>query len=214
MFETVKLEEGTSAEEVGEAVINRLEKEVPIKMMMQAQTDGAPVMIGLISGALEYIRKKVPTLPSWGGCPDHDLSNLLKHGVKALMPNLTKIYAALFGCLNKHSMHKKRDFERMEEWAGPEIKKVPKFLDVRFRVLVRCARWMESQDRALYEYFTELKEKVLKGKYEASETEMIVIENYLGHYLEVRLSNRFLIDVSKPVIEVLDYFESSTVSSV
>ena len=70
---------------------------------------------------------------------------------------------------------------------------------------------MESQDRALYEYFTELKEKVLKGKYEASETEMIVIENYLGHYLEVRLSNRFLIDVSKPVIEVLDYFESSTV---
>ena len=48
------------------------------------------------------------------------------------MPNVTKIYAALFGYLNKHSMHKKRDFERMKEWVGLKIKKVPKFPDVRF----------------------------------------------------------------------------------
>ena len=54
------------------------------------------------------------------------------------------------------------------------------------RVIVRCCAWMESQDRALYQYFSEM--KVMAGSIVASETEMLVIENYLGNYLEVRLS--------------------------
>ena len=39
----------------------------------------------------------------------------------------------MHGGLSKHSMHKKRDFEAIEEWVGSEIRKVPKFIDVRFR---------------------------------------------------------------------------------
>ena len=64
------------------------------------------------------------------GCSDHDLANLLKHGVKVLCPELTDIFSALYGCLSKHSMHKKRVFEDLEEIVGLEIKKVPKFIDV------------------------------------------------------------------------------------
>ena len=45
----------------------------------------------------------------------------------------------------------------------------------------------------------------------ASETEMIVLEEYLGSYLEVRLSNSFLVKVCKPVIQRIDFFESNSV---
>ena len=44
----------------------------------------------------------------------------------------------------------------------------------------------------------------------ASETEMIVLEEYLGSYLEVRLSNSFLVEVCKPVIQMIDFFKSNS----
>ena len=40
---------------------------------------------------------------------------------------------------------------------------------------------------------------------------MIVLEEYLGSYLEVRLSNSFLVEVCKPVIQMIDFFESNSV---
>ena len=66
------------------------------------------------------------------GCKDHDLANLLKATVKELSPGLTSIFAAFHGCLSKHSMHKKRVFEELEEMIGLDVKKVPKFIDVPF----------------------------------------------------------------------------------
>ena len=98
--------------------------------------------------------------PPLSGCVAHDCSNILKSGVKALNPSLVKLFPALFGSLSKHSMHKKREFEDIEDWVGLEFKKVPKFLDVRFRVIERCSTWMESQDRALYPYFSDMRTKV------------------------------------------------------
>ena len=105
-----------------------------------------------------FFQLKIIHLPS--GCVAHDCSNILKSGVKALHPSLVKLFPALFGSLSKHSMHKKREFEDIEEWVGLEIKKVPKFLDVRFRVIERCSTWMEGQDRALYRYFSDMRTKV------------------------------------------------------
>ena len=99
-------------------------------------------------------------------------------------------------------MHKKRQFENIEEWVGEEIRSVPKFLDVRFRVIERCCNWFETQDRALYTYFGDMKDKVVAGNYEASETEMTVLEKYIGNYLEVRLTNCFILEVAKPVIRM------------
>ena len=136
---------------------------------------------------------------------------MLKHGVKVLCPELTDIFSALYGCLSKHSMHKKRVFEGLEEIVGLEIKKVPKFIDVRFRVIQRCCLWLESQDRAVYQYFSEMKEKIMAGKYEASKTEMIVVEKYKGNYLEVKLASLFIIDVSKPVMDLISFFESNKI---
>ena len=212
MFTTVALTHGTTGEEIAEHVLNALELEgINPEMMTAVSTDGCAAMIGHLKGAQKILRDKIRTLPSWGGCADHDLANVLKSAVPILCPKLTNIFSALHGCLSKHSMHKKREFERLEEWVGLEIKSVPQFLSVRFRVIERCAKWMESQDRALYKYFNEMKQKVLDDEYEASETEMIVLENYLSNYIEVRLSNCFILDVCQPVMELISFFESQKI---
>ena len=99
----------------------------------------------------------------------------------------------------------------MSEWIGLEIRKVPKFLSVRFRVIEACCEWLELQDKGVYKYFKEMKLSVLDDKYEASETEMIVLEKYLGNYLEVKLSTAFILDVCKPVMDLISFFESEKI---
>ena len=209
---TVALQNGTTGQELADEVIFQLEnRSIDLLKMMSVSTDGCSGMIGTLKGAQKYLRDKIPTLPNWGGCADHDLANLLKSSVAKLCPDLPAIFSALHGCLNKHSMHKKRNFERMAEWVGVEIRKVPKFLSVRFRVIEACCEWLESQDRGVFKYFKEMKKAVLNKSYEASETEMIVLEKYLGNYLDVKLSTAFILDVCKPVMELISFFESEKI---
>ena len=56
-----------------------------------------------------------------------------------------------------------------------------------------------------------MKKDVMDGKYEASETEMIVLEKYLGNYIEIKLSVSFILDVCKPVMDLISFFESEKV---
>ena len=51
----------------------------------------------------------------------------------------------------------------------------------------------------------------MSASYEASETEMIVLEKYLGNYLEIKLSISFILDVCKPVMDLISFFESEKV---
>jgi hypothetical protein len=82
---------------------------------------------------------------------------------------------------------------------------------VRFRVIQACCKWLDLQDRGVYLYFKDTKEDDLSTKYEASDTEMIVLEKYIGKYLEVKLSTEFLLDVYEPVMELISFFESEKV---
>lgn len=208
-FTILAITEGSTGKEMAQLVLAKLEENyIPTINMMSIKTDGCSAMIGKVKGAQKFLRDEVPTVPDWGGCVDHDLPNILKAALKVLCTVLTTIYPAMFGCLAKHSMHKKREFESLEEWVGGDIKKVPKWLDVRFRVIKRLAEWCESQDRALYLYFSDMKGRVEEGKYEASETEMIVLENYLENYLEVRLSQCFVLCAGEVFIELINFFES------
>ena len=155
--------------------------------------------------------------------------------VKALNPALVKLFPALFGCLSKHSMHKKQEFEGIEKWVGLKIKKVPQFLDVRFRAMQRCSTWMETHRSGSVPVFQRHKEQgvlninnyidflfrvvsyqlysvqMQAGEYVASKTEMIVLEEYMGSYLEVWLTNSFLVEVCKLVIQMIEFFESNSV---
>ena len=206
------MQEGTTGREVADTVVQTLEKlGVDHLKTMSEATDGCNAMLGVAKGAVTLLRTKIETLTDFGCCSAHDLSNILKGGVNSLCPYLTSMFSAIHSSINSLSMHKKRDFERMEEWLGLEIKKVPKFIDVRFRVIMRLCEWIESQNRALYVYFSELKEAVLKGSKEASEAEMVVMELFLGNYLEVSLNIAFLLEVGRPVMDMISYFESSKI---
>jgi hypothetical protein len=87
---------------------------------------------------------------------------------------------------------------------------IPKMLDVRFRTITRCANWMETNDRCIYTYFQKLQDKISANpKRDITDTEVTVLEDYMGNYITVRLMNKFIIDISTGIIAFLDHFESS-----
>ena len=208
----IELEEGSTGQEMADLVVAELQtNNIPIQQMMSVKTDGCSAMLGALRGAQKLLRDKVATLPTFGGCIDHDLANLLKSAVKILNKDLVSIYPAMHACIAKHSMHKKREFEALEREIGVEIRGTPKFLSVRFRVIQILAEWCESQDRALYTYFCGLRDKGLAGTYQPSETEIIVLTKYLRGYLEVRLSQCFLLEAVKPIMKLINYYEAGEV---
>ena len=107
----IEVKEGTSGQEMANLVLEELQtNNIPIQQMMSVKTDGCSAMLGALQGAQKYLRDKVATLPTFGGCIDHNLANLLKSAVKSLNKDLVSIYPAMHACIAKHSMHKKRDF--------------------------------------------------------------------------------------------------------
>ena len=105
MFGSFKMEEGTSAEELSDKILDSFDKErVEPTMLMHPATDGCFTMLGVVNGAVAILRRKIPTIPKWGGCPGHDCSNILKSATKALDPSLCQIYPAVHAVLSKHSI--------------------------------------------------------------------------------------------------------------
>ena len=104
-------------------------------------------MIGADNGVHALFRKILsPPLPSWRGCVAHDASNILKSAVPKLAPNLTKLYSALRSYLNTGSLHRRRKYEDVCAENGLIPQAIPQMLDVRFRVIVRLAKWMEDDE--------------------------------------------------------------------
>ena len=109
--------------------------------------------------------------------------------------------------LEKHSTHKSRNYMEMSDKLGFIYKHFPKPIDVRFRYMLLLAQYMESNDRPLYEYYSDMADKAASGK-ELSETETIILEIYIQNYLLVRLLNKFLIFAVSPLMKFIDFFES------
>ena len=212
-FCTVSLEGGTTAQEIVDAVVDEFEKNlVPVANVVFVTTDGCSTMIGKDNGVHTLMRKILPHLPSWGGCVAHDASNILKSAVPKLSPNLTKMYSALHSYLNTASLHRKRKYEDVCAENGLIPQAVPQMLDIRFRVIVRLAKWMEDDDRCIYLYIKQLEDSLrAEPNKEPSDTEMTILTEYKSNYLEVRLTNKFILDVSSPLIKFLNIFESTDV---
>ena len=122
-----------------------------------------------------------------------------------MMPNLTKLYKSIWANLEKHSMKKNRMFKEINEELGYIYKHVPKFVDVRFRYIIKLAEYCEENNCPLYMMYTQLAERVKAGK-EPSETETVILEIYLQHYILVRLINKFLVFAIKPLTAFIDFF--------
>ena len=74
---------------------------------------------------------------------------------------------------------------------------------------IRFAQWMEKDDRCLYLCATRLRVDLESGKKkDISEAETIILKDFLGNYLVVRLTNMFFLDVSSPVLTLLNFLET------
>ena len=122
---------------------------------------------------------------------------------------MTKVYSMWHTYLSSLSLHRKREYEMYCAEAGLETHAIPKMCETRFRMNLRLAEWMEKDDRCLYLCATRLKDDVNNSnKKDVTEAETLILKEFLGNYVIVRLTNKFFLNVSKPVIRLLDYFEA------
>ena len=62
---------------------------------------------------------------------------------------------------------------------------------------------MEADDRCLYLWFSKLALDVRNGKHkDITAAEEFILENYLCNYIYLRLVNKFILDVSKPILNL------------
>ena len=212
---TISLEKGTKAEAIKDALLNELRSEnVPTENCLFIQTDGCSTMIGSLNGFHVKIREEIPTLPNLdlGGCGSHDCSNVLKNAVKKLKNPILKVYHALPSYLSSQSLHRFQKYQEFCQEHGLDPRNPPKMIDVRFRVITGLAEWMLKDDEAIYGFLKEnlTKEKLLRGKadeMEGTETQRLLTEHYLENYVEVKLTNLFIVEVSDTLMKFLNTFE-------
>ena len=209
-FTIISMEKGTSASEIVEALVDEFDScFIPLKNIITIVTDGCSTMLGEDGGVHALLRQRLPHLPHWGGCSCHDCSNILKAGVSKLNSNLTSLFSQLHTYLSTSTLHRKREYEEFCQSLGLEPHRIPDFLDVRFRTITSCAEWMEKDDRCLYRWFEKLTKDIKKGTHkDISSSEHFILKEFCSNYLTVRLCNKFIIDVSDPIMTCINHFES------
>ena len=97
-------------------------------------------------------------------------------------------------------------------WLGLVCTSAPKHIEVRFRSVNTQAHWLETNDRGLYLFISELAEKVRNNTHKkVTEAESTLLELYLGNYFTFRLNVKFICDFSDFIIKFMNMFESRTV---
>ena len=209
-FTTISMENGTSAEEIFEALLQVFDSSfIPSSNIVTLVTDGCSTMLGEDGGVHALLRRRLPHLPHWGGCSCHDASNILKAGVSKLNPNLTNLFGQLHTHLSSSSLHRNREYEEYCHSKGLQCHKIPDFLDVRFRTITNCAEWMEKDDRCLYLWFEKLVTEIKEGKRkDVSQSEQFILKEFTSNYINIKLCNKFIIDVSEPILTLINHLES------
>ena len=204
---SIPFQKGTTAEEFRDEVFGFLDRHlIPKQNCVSITTDGCSTMLGKDSGVQKIMRDEIPHLPDFGGCVDHDISNSIKSAVKKLSCPINKLYHAMPTYIASQSLHRFRDFQQVCKDIGLNPQNPPKMFEVRFKVIPILAKWMEKNDRGLYTF---IKGKLSNLREEKqTDTEKVIKEIYLEQYVEVRLTNKFLLDVTEDLLEFLYCFES------
>ena len=208
-FTTISMEKGTTASDIVDAIISEFEASfIPLKNIVTIVTDGCSTMLGEEGGVHAVLRQRLPHLPHWGGCSCHDCSNILKAGVAKLHPNLTNLFSQLHTYLSTSSLHRMREYQDFCLSQGQQPHRIPDFLDVRFRTITNCAQWMEKDDRCLYLWFEKLQGEIRTGTHkDITSAEQFILKEFCSNYVSVRLSNKFVLDVSDPILTCINHFE-------
>ena len=67
---------------------------------------------------------------------------------------------------------------------------------------------MEKDDRCLYLWFEKLQGEIRKGTHkDIASAEQCTLKEFCSTYVSVRLSNKFVLDVSDPILTCINHFE-------
>ena len=88
----------------------------------------------------------------------------------------------------------------------------PKMFELRFWVILILAKWMEEEDRALYVYMQDQHKDVNASKRDPTECEKAIVDIYLENYVEVKLTNKFVLEGSEKLVKFLQTFEKNDVN--
>jgi hypothetical protein len=106
-LETVDMEEGTTAEEICEAVFKVIDSNlIPDRHIVTISTDGCSTMLGRFGGVHAIMRKRLPWLPDWEGCMAHSPINMLKTATPYLGESFMKVVTSLHTYLQSQSLHR------------------------------------------------------------------------------------------------------------
>ena len=107
------------------------------------------------------------------------------------------------------TLHRRRQFEAFCNERGMKPHRIPKYIEVRFTTITTMAEWLEKDHRCLYLYFTWLLKEIQEGKHQdISAAEQTILREFLSRYLETRLDNMFLLEVTKPILHLIKHFEA------
>jgi hypothetical protein len=104
---------------------------------------------------------------------------------------------------------RKREYEAFCKERGLAPRAVPSHCETRFRMNIKLCQWMEDDDRGLYQFATKIKDDLESGvKKDITEAEKVILKDFLGDYIVVRLNNKFFLDVAAPVLKLINFFEA------
>ena len=120
-FVTVKVVEGSTGSEIANMVLKSLDDEgITRRNFSSDQTDGCAAMLGRFKGCHTVLKQALPNLPDFGGCKAHDACNILKYGLKKMMPEMTTLYSCIWANLEKHSVKNDLEFKEVCSELGFE----------------------------------------------------------------------------------------------
>ena len=102
-------------------------------------------------------------------------------------------------------MKKRKAYQSCASNIGLPVTVIPKFLSVRWRYMVKVAKYVNVNDRPLYNYYSDLQKRHQADptKVKLSETEKNILSIYLGKYIMIRLFCLFIVAACKEIIDFI-----------
>jgi hypothetical protein len=95
-FTTLEVLEGSTGKEIAGMILKSFEDEnIPLNNLVSDQIDGCAAMLGKYKGCHTVLKETLSHLPDFGGCEAHDACNILKHGMKKMMPEMITLYSCI-----------------------------------------------------------------------------------------------------------------------
>ena len=130
------------------------------RKLISVMTDGCSVMEGKHSGVKKRLSEKISQLKDFGSCNDHHLGNAMEKGTEAFDEDVAmaamNIYFDLGGAKGK-GLKRKKEFEKVAEDKGIEVKAFKKLCSTRFRGIRLSLDPILHNWSAIISYYTSVK---------------------------------------------------------